>query len=216
MSYQDALEEFLYKFKEDQFSTNLNSKQKLSLMKILRKNRPTFSIGKETLGKIRFHNIELYLDVERPYPPILRRPLYPASLETRTEIQKHINEKLDIDVLRKTGHNKRVEITTCVLITWNDGRSSLCKYFKSLNNYTKADWYPIPSKTNFPEKLAKAKDITNMNCMRGFHQNEVKPNSMNLLRIICCLAIYEYTRMPFDIKNASSHFQRVMDTMLQE
>ncbi|MBW0536772.1 hypothetical protein O181_076487 [Austropuccinia psidii MF-1] len=44
MSNQDPLEEFLNELKEGQFTTNLSSKQKLSLLKILRKNRPAFSI----------------------------------------------------------------------------------------------------------------------------------------------------------------------------
>ncbi|MBW0569111.1 hypothetical protein O181_108826 [Austropuccinia psidii MF-1] len=66
--------------KEGQLSTTLTSKQKLSLQKMLRKNRPAFAIGEEPLGKMKIHDIELYLDVERPYPPILRRPHYPGSL----------------------------------------------------------------------------------------------------------------------------------------
>ncbi|MBW0522757.1 hypothetical protein O181_062472 [Austropuccinia psidii MF-1] len=61
------LEELLNEFREGQFSTSLTSKQKLSLLKMLRKNRPAFAIGEEHLGKIRGHDIELYLDVERPY-----------------------------------------------------------------------------------------------------------------------------------------------------
>ncbi|MBW0486004.1 hypothetical protein O181_025719 [Austropuccinia psidii MF-1] len=111
---------------------------------MLRKNRPAFSIGEEPLGKIKGHDIELYLDVERPYPPMLRRPSYPESLETRKEIEKHINELLDMDVIRKIGHNEIVEITTPVLITWHDGKSRFCGDFRALNNYTKADRYPIP------------------------------------------------------------------------
>ncbi|MBW0506407.1 hypothetical protein O181_046122 [Austropuccinia psidii MF-1] len=78
--------ELLNEFREEQFSTTLTSKQKLSLLKMLRKNRPAFAIGEEPLGNIRGHDIELYLDVERPYPPILRRPPYPEGLKTRKEI----------------------------------------------------------------------------------------------------------------------------------
>ncbi|MBW0509838.1 hypothetical protein O181_049553 [Austropuccinia psidii MF-1] len=55
-----------------------------------------------------------------------------------------------------------------------------------------------------------------MDCMKGFHQNGFKPNSMKLFRIICHMGIYEYTRMPFGIKNAPDHFQRMMDTIFQE
>ncbi|MBW0483716.1 hypothetical protein O181_023431 [Austropuccinia psidii MF-1] len=85
LSAQEPLEELLNELKEGQLISNLTSKRKLSLLRILRKNRPAFPIGEEPLGKIRGHDIELNLDVERPYPPILRRPPYPESLETRKE-----------------------------------------------------------------------------------------------------------------------------------
>ncbi|MBW0463946.1 hypothetical protein O181_003661 [Austropuccinia psidii MF-1] len=105
---------------------------------MLRNNRPSFAIGEEQLGKSRGDDIELYLDVGIPYPPMLRRPSYPASLENRKEIERHINELLDMDVIRKIGHNKIVEITTPVLITWHEGKYRLYGDFRALSNYTKA------------------------------------------------------------------------------
>ncbi|MBW0548610.1 hypothetical protein O181_088325 [Austropuccinia psidii MF-1] len=174
ISSQDPLEELLNDFREGQFSTTLTSKQKLSLLNMLRKNRPAFAIGEEPLGKIRGHDTELYLHVERPYPPMLRRPSDPESLETRKEIQKHNNELLEVDSIRQIGHNEIVEITTPVLITWHDGQSRLCGDFRALNNYTKADRYSIPRIPHALDKLAKAKYITKMDCMKGFHQNGVR------------------------------------------
>ncbi|MBW0532532.1 hypothetical protein O181_072247 [Austropuccinia psidii MF-1] len=215
ISTHEPLEESLNEFREGQFRTTLTSKQKLNLQKMLRRNRTAFSIGEEPLGKIIGHYIEFYLDVERPYSLMLRRPPYPESLETRKEIEKHINELLEIDFIRKIGHNEVVEITTPVLITWNDGKYRLCGDFRALNNYTKADRYPIPRIPHYLDKLTKAKYITKMDCIKGFHQNGVKPNSMKLLRIICHMGIYEYNRMPFGIKHAPDHFQRVMDTTSQ-
>ncbi|MBW0477353.1 hypothetical protein O181_017068 [Austropuccinia psidii MF-1] len=215
ISTHDPLEELVNKIREAQFSTTLTSKQKVGLLKMLRKNRLEFFIGEEPLGNIRGHEIELFMDVERPYPPMLRTPPYPASLESRKGIEKHINELLEMDVIRKIAHNYIVEITTCVLITWNDGNCRPCGDFGALNNYTKADRYPIPRITHSLEELAKAKYITKMDCMKGFHQDGVEPNWLKLLRIICHMGIYEYTRMPFGIKNAPAHFQRIMDTIFQ-
>ncbi|MBW0547213.1 hypothetical protein O181_086928 [Austropuccinia psidii MF-1] len=57
VSIHDPLEELLNELIEGQFSTTLTSKQKLSLLKILRKNRPSFAIGREPLGKIKGHDI---------------------------------------------------------------------------------------------------------------------------------------------------------------
>ncbi|MBW0499300.1 hypothetical protein O181_039015 [Austropuccinia psidii MF-1] len=47
------LEELLNEFREGQLRTTLTSKQKLSLLKMLRKNRPAFAIGEEPLGNIK-------------------------------------------------------------------------------------------------------------------------------------------------------------------
>ncbi|MBW0471232.1 hypothetical protein O181_010947 [Austropuccinia psidii MF-1] len=182
---------------------------------MLRKNRPAFSIGEGQLGKIRGHDIELYLDVERPYPSMLRRPPYTEILETRKEIEKHINKLLDMDVIRRIGNNEIVEITTPVLITWHDGMYRLCEDLRALNNYTKADRYPIPRIPHALDKLEKAKYITKMDFMKGFHQNGAELNSMKLIRMICHMGIHEYTRMPFGIKNVPAHFQRMMDTIFQ-
>ncbi|MBW0542520.1 hypothetical protein O181_082235 [Austropuccinia psidii MF-1] len=43
----DPLEELLNELREVQFSTSLTSKQKPILLKLLRKNRPAFSIGED-------------------------------------------------------------------------------------------------------------------------------------------------------------------------
>ncbi|MBW0522144.1 hypothetical protein O181_061859 [Austropuccinia psidii MF-1] len=44
ISTHDPLEQLLNEFREGQVSTTLNSKQKLSLLKMLRKNRPAFAM----------------------------------------------------------------------------------------------------------------------------------------------------------------------------
>ncbi|MBW0462214.1 hypothetical protein O181_001929 [Austropuccinia psidii MF-1] len=109
---------------------------------------------------------------------MLRKPPYQENLETRKEIEKQINEILEMDVIKKIGQNEIVEITTPVLITWHYGISRLCEGFRALNNCTKTDRYPIPRIPHALNKLEKAKYITKMDFIKGFHQNGVKPKSM--------------------------------------
>ncbi|MBW0565788.1 hypothetical protein O181_105503 [Austropuccinia psidii MF-1] len=122
--------------------------------------------------------MSLYLDVERPYPPILRRYLYSESLENSKEIEKNANKLLDMDVIGKMGDNEIVEVTMPILITWNYEASRLCGDFRALEHYTKADRYPIIRITYALDNLEKTEYITNIDFMKGFHQNEVNQNHM--------------------------------------
>ncbi|KAI7961047.1 hypothetical protein MJO28_001536 [Puccinia striiformis f. sp. tritici] len=69
----------------------------------------------------------------------------------------------------------------------------------------------MPKITESLTKLHGAKYITCMDVLKGFHQNIVHKDSRKFLRIISHMGVHEYLRMPFGIKNAPSHFQRMMD-----
>ncbi|MBW0482464.1 hypothetical protein O181_022179 [Austropuccinia psidii MF-1] len=58
--------------------------------------------------------------MEKPYPPRSRRPAYPASTRASEALEAHIEELIDIGVLRKVGHNEQVEVTTPVITNWHN------------------------------------------------------------------------------------------------
>ncbi|MBW0567538.1 hypothetical protein O181_107253 [Austropuccinia psidii MF-1] len=62
-------------------------------------------------------------------------------------------------------------------------------------------------------QLSKAKYITTMDSLKGFHQNVLTPKTRKLLKIITHCGIYEYLRMPFGFKNSPSYYQRMMNTI---
>ncbi|MBW0583269.1 hypothetical protein O181_122984 [Austropuccinia psidii MF-1] len=55
-----------------------------------------------------------------------------------------------------------------------------------------------------------------MDALKGFHQNVVTPRARKYLRIIVHCGVCEYLRMPCGIKNAPSHFQRMMNEIFPE
>ncbi|MBW0496355.1 hypothetical protein O181_036070 [Austropuccinia psidii MF-1] len=142
------------------------------------------------------------------------KEIYSESDSMGSEIRENFDD--DQDPIEKIGHNEIVEVTTPVLITWHDGKSTLCADFRALRSYTKSDRYPIPRIPHSLEKLEKAKYITKMDFMKCLHPNGVKTSSMKSLKRICLMGIYEYNRMPVGIKNVPAHFQRMMEIIFQE
>ncbi|MBW0577279.1 hypothetical protein O181_116994 [Austropuccinia psidii MF-1] len=55
-----------------------------------------------------------------------------------------------------------------------------------------------------------------MDALKRIHQNLVTPRARKYLRIIVDCGVYEYLRMPSGIKNAPSHFQRMMNEIFPE
>ncbi|MBW0517914.1 hypothetical protein O181_057629 [Austropuccinia psidii MF-1] len=197
---------------EAQISTELTLEMKEELVEILFQYREAFVLNNEPLGAIKGHEVDFMLNVERPYPPLLRRPAYPASPRARDALESHINEIMKLGVLRKVGHNEEVEVTTPVIITWHNDKSRMVSDFRELSTYTIPDRYPIPRMHETLTQLSKSKFITSMDGLRGIHQNVLTPHARKLLRIISHCGIYEYLRMPFGIKNAPFHYQRMMNT----
>ncbi|MBW0575959.1 hypothetical protein O181_115674 [Austropuccinia psidii MF-1] len=83
--------------------------------------------------------------------------------------------------------------------------------FRALKPYTVPDRYPIPKVQIALTQISQAVYIATMDSLKRFHQNMVKPRERKYLRIIVHCGVYEYLRMPFGIKNAPSHFQRMMN-----
>ncbi|MBW0522992.1 hypothetical protein O181_062707 [Austropuccinia psidii MF-1] len=67
-----------------------------------------FPSENEPLGAIKGHEVDITLNMDRPYPPVLRRPAYPASPRARQALEKDIQELVQLGVLRKVGHNEEV------------------------------------------------------------------------------------------------------------
>ncbi|MBW0542106.1 hypothetical protein O181_081821 [Austropuccinia psidii MF-1] len=111
----------LEKFKSEQLNEaeiifHLNDKQENELSALLYDHKEAFASDKEPLGTIIGHEVDITLNIERPYPPLLRGPAYPASPKLRKDLEINITELLDLGVIRNVGHNEEVEITTPVIV----------------------------------------------------------------------------------------------------
>ncbi|MBW0589741.1 hypothetical protein O181_129456 [Austropuccinia psidii MF-1] len=134
-----------------------------------------FTIGDNKHQKFAFLPFER--QITRPYPPLLRRPAYPASPKSREALEIPINKLLDLGVIRKVGQNEEVEVSTPVIVAWHNGKSRMVGEFRALNPYTVPDRYPIPKIQIALTQISQAVYISPMVALEGFHQSVVTPRA---------------------------------------
>ncbi|MBW0500160.1 hypothetical protein O181_039875 [Austropuccinia psidii MF-1] len=98
---------------------------KQKLINLLHKDTDAFATDKEALGAIIGNKVDIILNVEKTYPPILRRPEYPASQRAREALEFQIDEFMNLGVLRKVRDNEQVEVTTPLFTAWHNGKSRM-------------------------------------------------------------------------------------------
>ncbi|MBW0555952.1 hypothetical protein O181_095667 [Austropuccinia psidii MF-1] len=145
------------KLVEAQINPSLLPKIRHELIDVLYTYRNAFVSNNEPLGAIKGNEVDITLNIDRPDPPVLRRPAYPASPRAREALEKHIQELIKVFVLRRVGHNDEFEVTTPVIIAWKNDKSRMVGDFRALNTYTVPDRYPIPRIQETLTQLSKAK-----------------------------------------------------------
>ncbi|MBW0513857.1 hypothetical protein O181_053572 [Austropuccinia psidii MF-1] len=81
-------------------SPELILEMKEKLIEILFQYREAFASDNEPLGAMKDHEVDIILNVERPYPPLLIRSAYPANPRAREELETHINELMKLGFLK--------------------------------------------------------------------------------------------------------------------
>ena len=91
-----------------------------------------------------------------------------------------------------------------------------CGDFRTLNNRTEPDHYPLPRLTDFTYKLAGKKFFSKIDLVMGYHQIPVYPSDVKKTAIVTPFGSWEFPRMLFGLKNSGATFQKLMHAIFSE
>lgn len=143
---------------------------------------------------------------------------YPYPIHMRKEVDIQIKKLLEDGIIRpsKSPYNSPMWV-----VPKKPDASGIKKYrmvidFRKLNDITISDTYPIPDISNTIASLGNSKYFTTLDLTSGFHQIKMKEQDIPKTAFSTMNGKYEYTRLPFGLKNAPAIFQRMIDDVLRE
>eukprot|EP01071_Lankesteria_metandrocarpae_P012034 Lankesteria_metandrocarpae@DN5486_c0_g2_i3.p1 len=157
-------------------------------------------------GKLKVSTAEFEI-VGRPFKDKLR-PLTPAM---REELEAQVLSMLKAGVLRPS---KSAWGSVPVFVKKKDGGWRMAIDYRGVNKRLKSDAYPIPLVWDNLQTVVGYKYYTCLDGHWGFWNVPLAERSREVTAVLTPFGSYEFTVLPFGIKNSPSEFQRAMDLIL--
>ena len=152
------------------------------------------------------HRITLKPGSEAPWGP-----LYGMSREELLVLKKYIKENLEKGFIRPSSSPASSPV---LFVKKPGGGLRFCVDYRSLNELTIKNRYPIPRIHETLTLLGKAKYFSKLDVISAFHRMRIAKGDEYLTAFRTRFGLYEYLVMPFGLANAPSSFQNhINDTL---
>lgn len=142
----------------------------------------------------------------------------PFSRPRRLEKLKHNSAQLEFQHMQELGickpSSSSVSSPLHMVQKSNSNDCGPCGDYGRLNNVTIPDRYPIPHIQDFTMNLNGCNIFSKIDLIRAYHNIPVADEDVHKTAITTPFGLFEFTRMPFGLRNAAQTFQRFMNEVV--
>ncbi len=141
------------------------------------------------------------------------KPLYSMSEDQLKLTRKYIDKNLAREFIRPSKSPAEYSV---LFISKKDGTKRLCVDYWQLNNITERDSYPLLLIEELGNRLGNAKWFSIIDIDEAYYRVQMKKEEEWKMTFRTRYGHYEYTVMPFGLKNAPMIFQRLTNDTIWE
>ena len=92
-----------------------------------------------------------------------------------------------------------------------DGSQRMCVDYRSLNDVTVKNKYPLPRIEDLFDQMRGARVFSKIDLRSGYHQMKIRPSDIPKTAFLTRYGLYEFTVMSFGLTNAPAYFMNLMN-----
>jgi hypothetical protein len=157
-------------------------------------------------------DIEFSIELLPGTAPISKRT-YKMDVKDLVELKKQIEELLEKGFIRPSSSPWGALV---LFVSKKDGSRRMCVDYRSLNEVTIKNKYPLPRIEDLFDQIKGAKIFTKIDPRSGYHQLKIREEDVPKTTFTTRYGLYEFLVMSFGLTNAPAYFMNLMNKVYME
>jgi hypothetical protein len=157
-------------------------------------------------------DVEFLIDLMPGTRPIAKRP-YKMDVDELKELKKQLREQLDKGFIQPSLTSWGAPV---LFLEKKDTSKWLVVDYRSLNEVTIKNKYPLPNINDLFDQLKGAKVFSKIDLRSGYFQLKIQEQDIPKTVFTTRYGLYEYTVMSFGLTNAPTYFMTMMNKVFME
>jgi hypothetical protein len=158
------------------------------------------------------YEIEFVIELVPGTPLIFRRP-YRMAANKLAELKEQLQELLDRGYIHPSASPWGSPV---IFVPKKDGTQRICVDYRSLNEVTIKNKYPLPRIDNLFDQLKGACVFSKIDLQFGYHQLKIQASDIPKTAFITWYGLYKYTVMSIGLTNAPAYFMYLINKVFMK